>query len=94
MSANKEAIARAARERRELARSMTRSIACLTCSATYDGARSDARAARWEPYATRTQHDLDVGPMVCPACIHAALDNTLDAIRRAYASAAALGPYQ
>lgn len=57
-------------------------IKCCECDLTFDGARADARRARWEPFSVRTQQAIDHGPMICPDCIRSALDSLLAAIRR------------
>jgi hypothetical protein len=59
---------------------------CHDCGRSLLGDRAAARALRWEPYSTRSQADLDDGPMVCPDCIGALLDG-LDVALRAAAAA-------
>ncbi len=54
---------------------------CRECGAGWAGTRSEARRAGWECWATRTQWDLDHGPMVCGACVARVLDDALDALR-------------
>lgn len=92
-TANRDAIARAALERRTLA---TAAVAppCHECVVIFAGTRAEALAAGWETYSTRTQHDLDAGPLVCPECVAATLTDTLAAMRRAYTRPAELGPFQ
>lgn len=53
---------------------------CCECAVTFAGTRTDARRARWEPYSSATQHALDCGPLVCPACVARLLDDLLDAM--------------
>ncbi|GAB3118447.1 hypothetical protein [Glaciibacter psychrotolerans] len=62
-------------------------IECKLCAATFEGDRTEARRAHWEPFSTSTQHDLDHGPMVCTDCIGHLLEGLLDAMRKAPASA-------
>ncbi|AVR56170.1 hypothetical protein PBI_NABY_20 [Microbacterium phage Naby] len=59
---------------------------CHDCGRSLLGDRAAARALRWEPYSTRSQADLDAGPMVCPDCVAASLD-ALDSALRAAARA-------
>jgi hypothetical protein len=57
-------------------------ITCAVCDRTFTGTRHAARLERWEPYSTKTQHDLDHGPMVCPACVGRMLEDCLSALGR------------
>lgn len=56
-------------------------IQCQECGRTGPATRVLARREGWEPYRTRTQHDLDQGPMVCPECVGALLEACIDALR-------------
>ena len=60
-------------------------VDCSLCHAHYGGDRTAARAARWETYSTRTQHDMDAGPLVCPTCVGRALEDLSAALRDAIA---------
>jgi hypothetical protein len=57
-------------------------ITCAMCDRTFTGTRHAARLERWEPYSTKTQRDLDYGPMVCPACVGRVLEDCLSALGR------------
>jgi hypothetical protein len=56
-------------------------IECEECGARFDGGRTEARWARWDPVSSATQQALDHGPMICAACIGQLLDAALDALR-------------
>jgi hypothetical protein len=56
-------------------------IECEECGVRFDGGRTEARRAQWEPVSSATQHALDHGPMVCPACVGLLLTAVLDALR-------------
>lgn len=53
---------------------------CRECATPFEGTRTEARRARWEPYSSATQHALDCGPLVCPECVAQLLDDLLDAM--------------
>lgn len=57
---------------------------CCECGATFEGYRSAARSACWEPYSSRDQNALDHGQMVCPTCVDKAITNCLNAMRAAW----------
>jgi DNA-directed RNA polymerase subunit RPC12/RpoP len=61
-------------------------IECKECGARFDGDRTEARRALWEPFSIATQQALDHGPMVCPDCVRRILDDLLAAIGRAFAA--------
>lgn len=61
-----------------------RVISCRECGRMFAGDRSAARAARWEPYSSNSQHALDHGPMVCPACVLDIITKCMDAMRAAW----------
>lgn len=54
--------------------------ACDDCGETYVGTRTEARTARWQPVSTKTQADIDHGPLMCPACIVKTLNDLVDAM--------------
>ena len=56
---------------------------CHECGLVFAaGTRADARRERWEPFSTRTQNDLDHGPIWCPTCIDKLITDTLAVFRR------------
>jgi hypothetical protein len=59
-------------------------VECDTCGRHADD-RAAARAAHWEPVSSRSQADIDAGPMVCPECIGRLLDQLQLALRAAAA---------
>ena len=53
---------------------------CDQCGDRFEGTRFEARRAGWEPCSTRTQWELDHGPIVCRSCVAEALDAALAAL--------------
>jgi hypothetical protein len=58
-------------------------VECKDCRTRFEGGRSEARRARWEPWSTATQQSIDHGPMVCPTCVEQLLAGVIDALREA-----------
>lgn len=69
----------------ELAEAGITVTVCHDCGRSLLGDRAAARALRWEPYSSRSQAELDAGPMVCPECIGRLLAD-LDVAMRAAAA--------
>jgi hypothetical protein len=55
---------------------------CCECARIFNGTRTEARRAFWEPYSTRSQFALDSGPIVCPDCVGQVIDGVMDAMQR------------
>ncbi|OJX97365.1 MAG: hypothetical protein BGO96_05385 [Micrococcales bacterium 73-15] len=53
---------------------------CDDCGVGFGGDRSAARRTGWEPTSTRTQRDIDNGPLTCAACISRSLSDVLSAM--------------
>ena len=58
-------------------------VVCSDCGKGFDGDRNAARKARWEPNSYDSQHAIDHGPMTCPECVKALLEQLVDAMAEA-----------
>ena len=50
---------------------------CIKCQTIFDGTRSDAAVARWEPYSHDSTEAVTYGPLICPGCVARLLDNII-----------------
>lgn len=66
-------------------------IICEDCVKVFDGTRSEARHAGWEPDSFRSQWHVDHGPMTCPDCVLRLLGDILEALKRGPRGRAASG---
>lgn len=60
---------------------MSQPQTCKLCARRFRGSRHDARLAGWEPCSSATQHAIDFGPIVCPDCVKALIDDVVAAAR-------------